>query len=122
MWLFSKEGFFSVVRHSHKPGHLLVRARRREDIDRLSRLLSTETGRELTPLVSPDADYLYRLEVPRLDFARVMVRLVEELDYPNFKSAVHGDPTRDRAYGRVWSIMAETQEDEMFPHLGTPPE
>src|SRR5438874_2053133 len=112
MWLFSKQGFFSVVRHSHRPGHLLVRARLRADADNLARLLSEETGRAFAPLVTPDADYLYRLEVPREDFARVMARLVQELDYPNFKLAVHGNPDRDRTYGRVWSVMAELQEDE----------
>jgi hypothetical protein len=115
MWLFSKQGFFSVVRHVHLPDHLLVRARLREDADRLARLLAETAGRPFTPLVTPNADYRYRLEVPRADFARVMVRLVEELDYGNFKLAVHGDPARDRAYGRVWSIMAELQEDEEFP-------
>jgi hypothetical protein len=115
MWLFCKQGFFSVVRHSHRPGHLLVRARLGEDIDRLAALLSEQTGRPFTPLVTPDADYRYRLEVPRDDFARAMVRLVEDLDYPNFKLAVHGDPARDRAYGRVWSIMGELQEGEAPP-------
>src|SRR5262249_39288670 len=98
----------------HRPGHLLVRARRREDIDNLARLLSEETGRAFAPLVTPDADYLYRLEVPREDFARLTARLVEELDYPHFKLAVHGDPDRARAYGRVWAILAELQEDEML--------
>jgi hypothetical protein len=115
VWLFTRRGFFSVVNHSYKPGHLLVRARVREDIDNMARLLAQESGRPFTPLVTPDADYRYRLEVPRADFARAMARLVEELDYPNFKTAVHGDPRRDRAYGRVWSVMAELQEDEAFP-------
>jgi hypothetical protein len=117
MWLFSTQGFFSVVNHLHKPGHLLVRARLREDIDQMARLLAEETGRTFIPLVLPEADYLYRLEVPRDDFVLVMARLVRELDYANFKAAVHshGDPTRDRVYGRVWSLVAELQEDEMFP-------
>jgi hypothetical protein len=115
MWLFCKQGFFSVVRHSHRPGHLLVRARLRQDIDNLARLLAQETGQPCAPLVTPEADYRYRLEVPREDFARALVKLVEDLDYPNFKLAVHGDPARDRAYGRVWSIMGELQEDEVFP-------
>ena len=114
MWLFSKAGFLSVVNHLYKPGHLLVRARAEEDIDHIARLLAEETGREWTPQVTPDADYLYRMDVPRGDFARVVLRLIEELDYPNFKASVHGDPRRGRAYGRVWSIMAEFQEEEMF--------
>ena len=115
MWLFCKQGFFSVVRHSYRPGHLLVRARLAQDADNLARLLAEQTGRPFAPLVTPDADYRYRLEVPREDFARALVRLVEDLDYPNFKLAVHGDAGRDRAYGRVWSVMAELQEDETAP-------
>src|SRR5262245_52151817 len=106
MWLFARQGFFSIVSHRHKPGYLLVRARLREDIDHLARLLSSKTGSAFVPLVTPDADYRYRLEVSRADFARVLVQLVEELDYGNFKAAIHGDPKRDRIYGRVWSLVA----------------
>jgi hypothetical protein len=115
MWLFTTQGFFSVVRHTHLPGHLLIRARLREDIERLASLLAKETGRPFVPMVLSEADYRYRLEVPRADFARAAIRLVEEIDYPNFKLAVHGEPARDRAYGRVWSVMAELQEEEEFP-------
>jgi hypothetical protein len=112
MWLFSTRGFFSVVKHAYEHGHLLVRARLREDIDQMARLLAEETGRPFTPQMTPEGDYLYRLDVPRADFARVLARLLAEVDYINFKTAAHGSPGRDQAYGRVWSIMAELQEDE----------
>jgi hypothetical protein len=116
MWLFSKSGFFSVVKHLYKPDHLLVRARLQEDIEAMAALLTKETGQAFTPIVLDEADYRYRLEVPRADFGRIMTRLVEDLDYPNFKSAVRGNMQRDQAYGRVWHVMACLQENNVRGH------
>ena len=105
MWIFNKDGFFSAVAHREKPDHVMVRARRREDIEALARALGAEA--ELTP----NADYAYRVTVPKSDFADYMQASVLDLDYPNFKSACAGHGARSRAYMDVWSVMNEFQAE-----------
>jgi hypothetical protein len=46
---------------------------------------------------------------PKAAFAELAAELVSEIDYDNFKSAVHGDPVRDQAYMRCWSAMHAAQ-------------
>jgi hypothetical protein len=56
-----------------------------------------------------NADYRFRtVASPRL-VADAVARTVAQIDYPNFKNAVHGDSQRDRAYMRVWAAMHELQ-------------
>ena len=105
MWIFNKDGFFSAVAHREKPDHVMVRARRREDIEALARALGVEA--ELTP----NADYAYRVTVSKSDFADYMQASVLDLDYPNFKSACAGHGARSRAYMDVWSVMNDFQAE-----------
>ena len=42
-------------------------------------------------------------------------RSVLVLYYTNFKGALHGEPVRDRAYGRCWAAMREAQREAMRP-------
>ena len=35
MWILNMDGFFSAVEHCNKPDHLMVRARCKDDSDRL---------------------------------------------------------------------------------------
>ena len=103
MWIFNKDGYFSAVQHRDKPDHVMVRARRKEDIEALANALGTEA--ELTP----DADYAYRVTVPKSDFADYMQASVLDLDYPNFKDACAGHGARAQAYMGVWSVMNDFQ-------------
>ncbi len=105
MWIFNKDGFFSAVAHRDKPDHVMVRARRKEDIEALARALGAEA--ELTP----NADYAYRVTVPKSDFADYMQASVLDLDYPNFKSACAGYGARSQAYHDVWTVMNDFQAE-----------
>lgn len=55
------------------------------------------------------ADYRFRTVASPRVVAAAVARTVAGIDYPNFKTAVHGDSQRDRAYLRVWSAMHELQ-------------
>lgn len=107
MWLFSGKGFISVVenRQDRSRKTLLVRSRFREDLEQFVEMLDS------SPVIqeTPERDYLYRIVVPREDLAAVVQRIVTSIDYGNFKASVHGDPVRDRAYGRCWSAMYDAQ-------------
>lgn len=108
MWLFSKSGFVSIVAHREQTDKLLVRGRFKEDIDNIRDLLAAG-GEVVSPFEDRGADYRYRLVCSRVACAQIIAGLVESIDYDNFKSAVHGDPIRDRAYMGCWSAMSAAQ-------------
>jgi len=105
MWLYTIDGFYSVV---HKPGdtELTIRARVRADLERLKihylPLLS-----ELTE--SDDSDYRFRAKATHIAFAKALYRIVQDIEYDNFKNTVAARQGTERAkiYSSVWSSTAQ---------------
>ena len=112
MWIFCKCGFFSAVQHRDKPDTLLVRGRFGGDLERLLDRLSPEERESCSSVTeSPNADYLYRMEIPKHIFAKAVGEIADEIDYGNFKDSVHegyGSP-RDAAYMGCWSELRTGQ-------------
>ena len=106
MWVLSTRGFFSVVADDADPSRVLVRARVREDLDRLGELLP-----QLEPWHDPTADYAWRALVDRSEWGRVLGVIADEIDYRNFKSAVadRQGETRAEVYARVWAELRGLQ-------------
>lgn len=103
MWIFTKTGFISVVKHTEKADFLLVRARRREDLEAIVEPMLA-SGYPLDDITeTPEADYRFRVVMPRDCFAVVMSELVDQIDYPNFKDSI---PKTKPGYatfaGRTW--------------------
>ena len=109
MWVFTKSGFFSAVRHTEKPDVLLVRARFEGDLERFCRTHGLH-GIKKTIRETPDADYRFRAEIPCEAFAEALRAEALTIDYPNFKSAVHDGTERDAAYMDCWSAMRRGQD------------
>ena len=106
MWLFCKHGFFSAVRHNSKPDTILLRARVGGDLERLAAAHKVA----LDVAHTPDADYAYRAELPLKTWAEIAQREAAEIDYGNFKNAVHDGTARDDAYLEIWSILYALQD------------
>ena len=107
MWLFTPLGFYSVVQHRDDPDTMLVRARVREDLERLRD--DHLPGAEV--IEGAGTDYRFRVLVPRAAWEQAAAALARDVDYPNFKSEVaRTDGGRARVYGRVWEIMWDLQE------------
>lgn len=106
MWLFTSQGFYSVVAHRDDPDTLIVRARTREDIAAL---------REQIPAIEPfedaAADYRHRAHVSRAEWLSAVAQLTAEIDYDNFKSEVarRQGPQRSQLYGHVWAELLGLQ-------------
>jgi hypothetical protein len=98
MWLFTRDGFYSVVEkeEDRRADTLTVRARRREDLVALGRLIPG-----LVIIASPRGDYPFRSRVPRPVLAKAIAELVKDIDYPNFKNTQSDD--RHRIYMRIWN-------------------
>jgi hypothetical protein len=105
VWVFSKTGFVSIVKHKYVPGSLMIRARVKEDLEQFVALLDEVSGSKHAIKETPDGDYAFRTTATKKAVAEVLSRQVNELDYTNFKNSVHGDPDRDSAYMSVWSAM-----------------
>lgn len=102
MWVITTRGFYSVVRDDDDHDMLLVRARVREDLERLRDLLP-----DLEPWHDLAADYAWRARVQRAEWAYALGAMAGEIDYRNFKDAVGERQGRARAgvYGRVWGVL-----------------
>jgi hypothetical protein len=100
MWLFTSEGFVSVVQHSEKTDTLLVRAR-----DEGS-LLSLVEATGATLRHTPNNDYPYRIDALRDAFTAWLVEQVSNLDYTNYKAHMWlSRPDFYSALTDVWVAM-----------------
>ena len=108
MWVFTKDGFFSTVADDRNKGNVLVRARLREDLTQLVKLFPNQ---HISITSSPQADYAYRITMPRKLWKQYLSKACDELDYPNFKATVPmGDRARHLAYMGVWNVMRRFQD------------
>jgi hypothetical protein len=102
MWVFTPEGFYSVVSAEEFGEELQVRARDQDDLERLRRAWFPDLG---PTVVKPGRDYPCRAFCTRDQLGVAMARMAHDIDYTNFKSAVakrHGS-ARAHIYGNVWS-------------------
>lgn len=105
MWIFLHDCFLSIVDKDCGPDELLVRARRKGDIEKL---FPRAKVIRLTR-----ADYLFRAVVKRDEIARVIANEISWIDYDNFKKAVH-DHDLHAAYTHVWTAMAVLQPTKPY--------
>ena len=99
MWIFSQDGFYSIV----KKGDVFhVRARRERDLVNVG-LTATKSY--------AGSDYPWRAILPnRLELQKLMEKLGNSVNYPNFKAHVETrDDQNDRvpAYHKIWAIMGK---------------
>jgi hypothetical protein len=93
--------FLSVVQDKQNSKRMLVRARRKGDIERV---FNTKRISE-----TPAGDYRFRASFPRAVVADAIRAEIMRIDYGNFKSSVH-DEDRHDAYLDVWQKMYLWQE------------
>jgi hypothetical protein len=113
MWIFTSVGFFSVVEHKDSPSMVLVRARVKADADALSLFAKRLAFPAVKWTVTPSNDYRYRTSMDRNTWAEMLRRVALEIDYTNFKNAVHEGGPRDSAYMACWSAMAVLQDQTL---------
>jgi len=92
MWLFTPEGFFSIVEDMDAPGRLMVRSRTRQDLERLTRLLKETTALSECPFeieATPDRDYAWRFRCSKDEWSYALAFLGKAIDYSNFKDEVY---------------------------------
>ncbi len=110
MWVFTKDGFFSVVNDKYcGPDELMVRTRTRADAERIRDMLAP--GSDV--IVLGHADYRYRVKVGRQAWADYLHDTAQDLDYPTVKDTISmGDQKRGICYFAIWSQLVRFQRDE----------
>jgi hypothetical protein len=109
MWLFTPFGFFSVVRKRGE-SDLTVRSRTRSDLLRLRRHYVPQLSE---PVAHGGTDYPWRSRCTPEELSKAMGRLVQHIDYANFKDEVALTTGKARAqrYGKVWQALYDMPED-----------
>lgn len=107
MWIFLNNAFLSIVADKGNVEHLLVRARKKGDIEAVFKGLVP--GFKFTVSHTPEADYAYRVFLPRALVTRAMTAEIGKIHYTNFKDSVK-DKARHDIYLRVWNIMRGWQQ------------
>lgn len=116
MWLFTRYGFFSVTRSRQEPEKLQIRARAKEDLEKLVDFaggFGWYPGEHFSEIIeTPAADYRYRMLCVPSQWAAMAEMLAFDIDYPNFKDEIT-DPKRHRLYAQVWGVMLALQRPVM---------
>jgi hypothetical protein len=108
MWLFTETGFLSAVQKDPSKPELSVRARDKQSLADLA------AKYDLKIIQTPLADYPYRVEIPKEQFAQWVANEVNLISYSNFKNqvAVVRDSKFAKLLGSVWSIMLGAEDKE----------
>ena len=115
MWLFTVDGFYSAVEDQENPERIMVRARVREDLERMIGRLPVIFGQDPPEILAwTGSDYAFRIFVDRSIWACYVALAAYELDYTNFKAAAAIGSARSRAYHAVWSRLSSWQAEERF--------
>lgn len=109
MWICLNRAFLSIVDDPDNPDSLLVRARRKGDIESVF-------GDVCRVRRTPERDYLFRASIPRTAVAAIIADEVSGINYGNFKASVRNKRLHD-AFSRVWSIMAGLQPTAPYSGL-----
>lgn len=110
MWIYTPEGFVSIVAHRDDPAQLMVRARARRHLEALiARLPAPWNAAEIAELTP--ADYPVRTTVPRAAIAAYLTDFaMNRLVYDDFKSQLK-DPHEKGIATRVWSALHGLEDD-----------
>lgn len=101
MWVFLSDGFLSIVDKGDPGGEtLLVRARRKGDIERAFPDAEVVEG--------AGTDYRFRARISRDEVADRLAEAARNIGYGNFKSSVK-DPELHHALLGVWQEMYKLQ-------------
>ena len=99
MWVFTNEGFFSVVKHRTK-NEMLVRARNKKHLEAFMRRIRLR--RKI--IESAGSDYPFRIYCRREQWQAYLASYTDDLAYDNFKNSVKEPEYHDACF-YVWRIM-----------------
>lgn len=107
MWVFTREGFFSVVwDKTCRADELVARSQAREDIIRLVKRLNGYCDEEQIT-VNFGASYRYSVKIAKQAWSAYLADCALQIDYMSVKEAIvpDRDPLRQEAYFQIWEAL-----------------
>lgn len=124
MWVMTRFGFYSVVLaevdpaqslQGNDPNRVMVRARLRRHLEALAEVNPVMCDYPISE--TSHTDYRFRILCPKSVWAKTHASLLDDLDYPNFKSACEVQYGWDDPYcgalHDVWGVMYRLQKEEV---------
>lgn len=96
MWICFNDGFVSAVQSKTDPDTLVIRARQLKDLENV-------VGTDRNIVVGGGTDYMYRTEMSKVDWAKIVALRIIDTDYSNFKNSVKRGPLRN-LYLKMWNL------------------
>lgn len=116
MWIFTRDGYFSVTANTRDgDDSLMVRGRVQADLENFLKRIATRYDPEMLEakiIETPTSDYRYRVIVPRWVWGEYLTLMVDDLDYTNVKDTLAPMKTegpRHSAMMGCWMAMARLQ-------------
>jgi hypothetical protein len=106
MWIFTLDGFYSVVEDARNKDFVYARGRDAGDIDRLCKRIGTGAKR----IDTPQSDYPFRARLRKKSWRRYVNMAVADLKYTNFKDAIGNKKdgwNRELIMLRIWSSIID---------------
>jgi len=103
MWFCFNDGFCSAVQDRDDPNGLVVRARRRKDIENIFP--------DKQVVVGGSTDYNYRVFCSKEEFAKLVSDSIMDINYGNFKNSVKDHELHD-LYCDFWGLHYSYQKHE----------
>lgn len=118
MWIFTEDGFFSVVCARKNDGKspdideskFMVRARSKNHLANLKNKYKELENCEIVEMTH--SDYKYRIFVDKSLWSDVMMKISQNINYGNFKNKVKkslNDSYFNSSLGEIWSVMYDYQ-------------
>lgn len=107
MWVFTKEGAFSAVWDKHCRGdEVMIRSHSKDDLCRLAKRIIGYCNDDVI-FEAEDADYRYRIKMPKTVWSEYLADCALQIDYPSVKKHIipDNDPLRKDAYYQVWESL-----------------
>jgi hypothetical protein len=122
MWVFTREGFFSVVWDKNcRADELSVRSQSRQDICRLVKRLSGYCDENNITRTFGTA-YRYSVMVAKQTWSAYLADCALQVDYPSVKEAIvpASDRLRKDAYYKIWEALYRwrSQSDTLIKAQG----
>jgi hypothetical protein len=114
MWIYTIDGFFSVVMHNEHPNQVMVKARNRAHLERVIDWINFQHRLNIKIIESQDWDFVVRAGVPKSVWADYLKRVTNDLDYTgNVKGNImeNTDPELGHAMFDVWDRMVAYQRE-----------
>ena len=117
MWVFTKQGFYSVVIDNYcNYGELMVRSRVRVDLERLIEKIASDNGGGFKAdiLTLDSAEYRYRVKIKAYQWVKYVAKAAADIDYESVKDTITWhEPERSTAYYGCWQALYTWQQSQL---------